>query len=143
VHRLAVLLDRAIVAPGLGLALESPLDVFLTDTDVLQPDLVVILRDRQPSFGPRSIEGPPSLVVDIASPSTSSRDRGQKRDLYARYGVPEYWFVAPDVKRLTVRDDPMDGRYRLEQVAVDVAISATIPGLTVGLAALFAPVFGA
>jgi hypothetical protein len=36
----------------------------------------------------------------------------------------------------------MAGRYRLEQVAVDVAISATIPGLSVDLAALFAPVFG-
>jgi hypothetical protein len=37
VHRLAVLIDRTVVAPGFGLALESPLDVFLADTRVSNP----------------------------------------------------------------------------------------------------------
>ena len=34
---------------------------------------------------------PPDFVMEIASPSTWRRDLGDKRDLYARIGVGEYW----------------------------------------------------
>jgi Uma2 family endonuclease len=65
-----------------------------------------------------------------------------KRDLYARHGVPEYWFVDSEAEAITVFSDPQDGRYGAEQATSDVAISATIPGLSADLKALFAPVPG-
>ena len=41
----------------------------------------------------RAIEGPPTLVVEILSPSTTRIDRVRKRELYAQYGIPYYWIV--------------------------------------------------
>jgi Uma2 family endonuclease len=142
VHRLAVLLDRAIVESGLGLVLESPLDVFLAARNVFQPDLIVLLRDRIQLVGSAMIESAPSLAVEVISPSTSAYDRVTKRDVYARFGVPEYWLVDPDAKTVAIFSDPQDGRYKAEQTVSDVAISATIPGLSADLKALFAPVPG-
>jgi Uma2 family endonuclease len=142
VHRLAVLLDRAIVESGLGLVLESPLDVFLAAQNVFQPDLIVLLRDRIQLFGSAVVESAPSLAIEIISPSTSAYDRVTKRKVYAQYGVPEYWLVDPDAKTVTIFSDPQDGRYQAEQTVRDVAISATIPGLSADLKALFAPVPG-
>jgi Uma2 family endonuclease len=86
-------------------ALVSPIDVRLTDTDVVQPDVVVVCRPAQ--IRPTHIEGPPALVVEILSPSTTVHDRRRKRALYARSGVTEYWIVTPHpslVEVLVLRD---------------------------------------
>ena len=37
----------------------------------------------------------PDFVLEIASPSTYRIDLGDKRDTYARIGVPEYWLYDP------------------------------------------------
>jgi Uma2 family endonuclease len=142
VHRLAVLLDRAIVESGLGLVLESPIDVFLAAQNVFQPDLIVLLNDRIRLFGPDMVENAPSLAVEIISPSSGAYDRVTKRNVFARYGVPEYWLVDPKEKTVTIHCDPRDGRYQTETVSSDVAVSATIPELSADLKALFAPVPG-
>jgi Uma2 family endonuclease len=109
---------------------------------VLQPDLIVLLNDRIRLFGPDIVENAPSLAVEIISPSSTSYDRITKRNVYALYGVPEYWLVDPEKQAVTIPSDPRDGRYRAEQVMSDVAVSATIPGLSADLKALFAPVPG-
>jgi Uma2 family endonuclease len=74
-------------------ALASPIDVKLSEEDIVQPDLVVVCDPAQ--IKPTHIEGPPALVVEILSPSTSIHDRNRKRALYARAGVQEYWIVTP------------------------------------------------
>jgi Uma2 family endonuclease len=143
IHRLAVLLDPQIVASGRGQVIEAPLDVYLDDRNVLQPDVLVLLHDRLDVLGPTNIEAAPSLAIEVLSPSTSRRDQGIKRDLYARFGVPEYWIVDPVSHAVTVCSAPRDGRYSQEATVFDTADSATIPGLSVDLATLFAPVPGA
>lgn len=142
VHRLDVLLDRAIVESGLGLVIGAPFDVYFDAQNVPQPDLMVVLWDREQALGSARLESAPSLAIEVVSPSSATKDRVTKRDLYARYGVPEYWLVDPDAQTVTVFSDPRDGRYRAEQVMSDAAVSATIPGLSADLKALFAPVPG-
>ncbi|MDA0321237.1 MAG: Uma2 family endonuclease [Verrucomicrobia bacterium] len=71
----------------------APTDVKLTDEDVVQPDIVIVWDPNQ--ITETHIEGPPTLVVEILSPSTELLDRGRKLDLYARSGVQEVWLVRP------------------------------------------------
>lgn len=75
------------------LVLAAPVDVILSDYSVLQPDLILVHRNRTQIITQRGIEGPPDLVVEILSPTTAKRDRGKKMELYAHYGVGEYWIV--------------------------------------------------
>jgi hypothetical protein len=65
-----------------------------------------------------------------------------KPDLYARHCGLEYWLGEPKAEAIMVLSDPQDGRCRAEPTRSDVAISATIPGLSADLKALFAPVPG-
>jgi Uma2 family endonuclease len=56
----------------------------------------------------RGIEGPPTLAVEILSPSTRTLDRVTKRQLYARHGVSYLWLVDPEartIEALTLQDD--------------------------------------
>ncbi len=61
----------------------------------MQPDLVCVDTGRLGIVTERAIEGAPTLVVEVLSPSTDVRDRGVKQGLYARHGVPYYWVVDP------------------------------------------------
>jgi Uma2 family endonuclease len=71
----------------------SPVDVRLSDVDVVQPDILVVCAPGQ--FRGTHIEGPPALVVEVLSPSSELHDRTRKLELYARCGVKEYWLVRP------------------------------------------------
>ena len=71
----------------------APFDVKFSDSDVVQPDLLVSCNE---GLGHRFQEGPPELVVEVLSPSTIRHDKLRKLNLYAREGVPEYWLVTPN-----------------------------------------------
>ena len=81
---------------GLGEVYNAPTDVQLTDHDIVQPDLIVVLNDRRIIITPTKIKGVPHLVVEILSDSTAKNDRVLKKELYERVGVPEYWIVNPE-----------------------------------------------
>jgi Uma2 family endonuclease len=110
------------------LVLNAPLDVILSKHSTLQPDIVMVHRNRMDIVTLRGIEGPPDLVVEILSPSTASRDRGKKQDIYAYYGVPELWIVDP-ANELLEQYFSKNGRFELEQVYLgdDVVQSPRIP----------------
>jgi len=75
----------------------APVDLYLPEQEsVFQPDLVVVCEPAK--LAPHGIVGVPDLIVEILSPSTSSRDNVQKRWAYAAAGVPEYLIVDPDGK---------------------------------------------
>jgi Uma2 family endonuclease len=86
----------------LGQMLHAPTDVRLTPDNVLIPDIMFISRDRLHVIGPKTIDAPPDLVVEILSPGTCRRDLATKRTLYARFGVQEYWIVDPETRSVTV-----------------------------------------
>lgn len=76
----------------------APIDLILTNQDVLVPDLIVV--SDPDLISKRGIEGPPLLIVEILSPSTRKQDRGVKAQRYAESGVEHYWLVDPDNKRV-------------------------------------------
>jgi Uma2 family endonuclease len=110
-------LDRHVEDRRLGEVLYAPLDCILSDTTVVQPDLVYLDASRLQAVSARGIEGPPTLIVEILSPATASIDRSTKRQLYARHGVPFYWIVDPEARALEA--------YVLAVQGYDLAVRAT------------------
>lgn len=108
-RRLQYELMTAIELLGHGQVFNAPVDVILSDTNVIQPDLCIIKSDRQGIISDRGIEGPPDIIVEILSPSTSTLDRRVKHPLYARFGVGEYWVVEPTGGRIDVHH--LDGNH--------------------------------
>lgn len=97
----------------LGQVLYAPVDVLFGEGDYLEPDIVFLRSDHAHYRTRRAIEGPPDLVVEILSPSSARQDRGIKRDRYAHFGVPEYWIVDTERRRVEV--------YRLAEDPIIVA----------------------
>ena len=87
---------------NLGNVLLAPTDVVLSDTDVVQPDILFVSNERRHIRTRENIQGAPDLVVEILSPATAERDRTVKSALYAQHGVHEYWIVDPDARTITV-----------------------------------------
>lgn len=69
------------------------MDVRLSDTDIVQPDVLVVCRPEQ--IRATHIEGAPALVVEILSESSERHDRQTKMRLYGAHGVAEVWLVSP------------------------------------------------
>ena len=91
-------------ARSLGLVILAPaLDVILSETTIVQPDLVYLDPERLPALGRRGVEGAPTLAIEVLSPTTGTTDRTTKRDLYARYGVPYLWLVDPEARAIPNR----------------------------------------
>ncbi len=97
---LFVTLRRHVEERGLGEVLYAPVDVILADTSIVQPDLVFVDPTRRSAISRRGIEGPPTLAVEIVSPSTTGIDRTTKRQLYAKYGVSCFWLVDPEARMI-------------------------------------------
>lgn len=75
-------------------------DLYLTDEDRFVPDMMVVCdRDKIQENG---VHGAPDLVVEVLSHSTANRDRGYKKDAYAKSGVREYWIVNPGDRSVEV-----------------------------------------
>jgi Uma2 family endonuclease len=91
-----------------GELFDAPVGVRLDDRSVLEPDLVVVLREHAGAVGTQVIEGAPDLVVEVLSPGTARRDVGIKREKYRSKGVAEYWIVDPvhaKIEVLTLEKD--------------------------------------
>jgi Uma2 family endonuclease len=100
VGELFVVLRRHVQAHRLGEVFVSPVDCILSDTTVVQPDVVYLEAARSSLGSSRGIEGAPTLAVEIISPSSARIDRSTKRQLYARYRVPYYWIVDPEARSI-------------------------------------------
>ena len=107
--RLYEILRAAFVTTGRGRVLFAPVDVELTVTDIVQPDLIVVLAEHGSIVTRSRIIGAPDLLVEIVSPSNRRHDTVLKLDLYRRAGVGEYWIVDPEARRMTVYARSPDG----------------------------------
>lgn len=83
-----------------GEAFFAPLDIYFAEKTVVEPDLMFIRADHLNQIGPKNLQGPPDLVVEISSPSTRRLDQVRKRELYQRFGAPHYWFVDLEAERV-------------------------------------------
>lgn len=126
-------LYEKIELPGRGQVFDAPMDLELSPTDVVQPDLIVVLNENDQIILPSRLRGVPDLVVEILSPSTRDIDRTLKRSLYEAQNVPEYWLVDVDERTVT-RYRRVDGRYAEPETFRDTIDFA---GVEVDLAAVW------
>jgi Uma2 family endonuclease len=122
----------------IGVLYHAPFDVYLTETDVFQPDILVILNAHLGLLTDAGCEGPPDFVVEILSPKTRRLDLENKKRVYARLGVKELWIIDPEPVEILV--------YRFEENAAepvdrwhrsDSAASPLLPGLKIELEEVF------
>jgi Uma2 family endonuclease len=114
-----------------GVVFGSYAKVALSEHNVFLPDISWFSKGRMQLIadeGPISVV--PDLVVEVISRSTGVRDRGRKRDTFARYGLAEYWLAQPASKTLEIyaqNDGTLDlvGYYSGQ----DEVISPTVPDL--------------
>ncbi|TVQ28103.1 MAG: Uma2 family endonuclease [Spirochaetaceae bacterium] len=104
-------LYRQLEERGRAQVFNAPVDVELSPTDVVQPDLAVVLTEHSDRILRSRLRGAPDLVVEIASPSTAERDRTLKLALYARHRVPEYWIVDSEKRCVAQYRLQSDGGY--------------------------------
>lgn len=141
---LAVLLQRFVTSNDLGLMLAAPIDVILDELNVIQPDLLFVFRAHRGIIRSTGIFGAPDLTIEILSPTSQYRDLYQKKAIYERAGVAEYWIINPAMKSVDILTLE-DGVYRLYQEAalgvpgvespgID---SLVLPGLHLDLQAIF------
>lgn len=102
VGRLFWALHSQVIQQGNGEAIVSPIDVVLSDTNVLQPDIVYVSPRRRKIIKEDGLFGAPDICVEVISASSREQDLGVKHRLYARFGVREYWVVDPKAKRVMV-----------------------------------------
>lgn len=110
-----------------------------------QPDLQVILPDRMHFIQENEVAGPANLVIEIVSPESGARDRGEKHEEYERGGVQEYWILDSQRKEslFYVRGDdelfhlklPVDGVYTSSvlpklKLKVDILWQEKLPTMT-------------
>ena len=101
--RLGRRLAQFIEKRALGEFFFAACDVVLSDTDVVQPDLLFVSRERDRLLrNGENVRGAPDLVAEILSPATVDRDRGYKRTLYATHAVTECWLIDPDAETVEV-----------------------------------------
>ncbi len=87
---------------NLGAVLYAPFDVVLSETDVVQPDIIFVSKGRLGLITEKNLRGAPDLAIEILSTSTRERDKLVKKRLYMESGVKEFWLVDPDKNAIEV-----------------------------------------
>jgi Uma2 family endonuclease len=95
-----------------------------------EPDLLCIAATHLNRLKHTHLDGPADLVIEIISPESRARDRGEKFYEYEQGGVREYWLLDPIRRRAEFYSLGPDGIYRLLAVDSDgIVRSAVLEGL--------------
>ena len=120
-----------------GRVFASPIDVYLDQENVFQPDIVVVLKEGKAKITKKGIEGPPDIVVEILSPSTAYYDFTVKKDVYERAGVKEYWLLDPLRKTFEIYANSQEGFKLISKAKEEGMVSSELLGLKLNLKQVF------
>ncbi len=122
-----------------GEVFSAPLDVVLEEHTAPQPDVFFVSKEREFILDEEEgvVIGTPDLIVEIISPSSVKKDRYEKKDLYERFGVREFWLADPNNRTVEIFTFS-ENAYRLHGFADEEskATSTVLPGFEVDVAKL-------
>ena len=98
-------LERAF---GGGCHLRTQMPLAIADDSEPEPDLAIVEGDARDYLDAHPTTA--QLVVEVSDDSLR-RDLTVKQQLYARYGIREYWIVALPDTRLEVHREPSESGY--------------------------------
>ena len=98
-RKMLISMHTFVAENDMGEVFNAPCDVVLSETDVVQPDLLFVSKERSHIITEDNIlrRARPGNR-DTLAVTTAQRDRTLKRTLYALHGVPEYWQADTDAK---------------------------------------------
>jgi len=96
---------------GLGVIRPAPFQMKLERGR--EPDLLFVAREHLNRLKETYLDGPADLAVEIVSPESAGRDRGEKFYEYEQAGIPEYWLIDPQTERAEFYQLTAAGQYRL------------------------------
>ncbi len=91
---LATVLSTFVERHGLGEVLDAPFQMKLPASG-REPDVLFVAREHLDRLHETYLEGPADLVVEVVSPESASRARGEKFYEYEAPGISEYWLIDP------------------------------------------------
>jgi Uma2 family endonuclease len=122
----------------MGEVIYAPMDVYLSEVDTFQPDILFISKERLNIIGEKKIEAAPDLVIEILSESTAYYDLKYKKRVYESSGVKEYWIVDPMDKGIEVYENTDNGFKLYDSAISSGAIkSKLLEGFSVELEKVF------
>lgn len=125
----------------------TPFDVILPEKDetfdtasnVVQPDVFIVCNKDK--ITRKGCCGAPDLVVEILSPLSVKRDIKEKRKLYQRFGIKEYWILDPIYRTVQVHKLDKDGKYSFPETYTEedkIKVGIFNNELEIDLAIIFA-----
>lgn len=123
---------------NLGIVLAAPFQMKLAQGR--EPDLLFVAKEHLERLKETHLDGPADLVIEIVSPESIGRDRGEKFSEYEQAGIPEYWLIDPQREQAEF--------YRLENNRYRLVVggregvyhSVQLPGFWLQLEWLWQPV---
>lgn len=112
----------------LGLVISSPFAMKLdAQRRGREPDILFVAKEREHLFQKTFLDGAADLAVEIISPESVGRDRGEKFVEYEAAGVKEYWLIDPERKQAEFYRLQPDGFYRLADTSDGTFRSEVLP----------------
>jgi Uma2 family endonuclease len=122
----------------LGHVFVAPADVYLSEHNVVQPDVLFVAKAREHILAEDGVHGAPDVDVEVVSPSTAQLEKTAKRRVYAQAGVKELWLVDPVLQQIHRYDF---GRNLTKSVQTieeeEVLETALLPGLGIRASDIF------
>jgi len=124
----------------LGKVLSAPTDVKFNEENTTQPDILFVVVKRFDTVkNQKLLEIAPDLVVEIWSPSNTTKEQEDKKELYAKEGVLEFWEIFPKEQNIKVSTLNEEKSYEIfsEATKTGEVKSKALDGFSLDLQELF------
>lgn len=137
-RNLELIFSPPIAKRKLGEWFSAPLDIVLSQHDIVQPDKVFISKGKTGIITELNVQGVPDLIIEITSPSDPEYDKETKLALYARYAVNNYWIVDSQLDVLELYAHTGNGYELVKKLRKGETFEPEMfPGLKVEVADIF------
>lgn len=123
-------LSAFVEASDAGVLLPSPYQMKLgPNLPGREPDILFVANENLSRLQKNRLAGPADLAIEIISPESRARDRGEKFYEYEQAGIKEYWLIDPDREQAEFYRLGARGIYELVRLEDGVFESTVLPGL--------------